>query len=250
MEIIPLVNQTERLYEIEQILSESSVVPIETMLERLEISSATFKRDLAYLRDRLHAPVVWDRELGGYGFDGSAGRGTRAGPKHELPGLWLAWFRLVRLGFKRRVFRVGLLLPEILAARVVQPAFRVPALRSGSDGRLVGALVALAVGPADGNLVARLGAAELELQVRVFRYRRTPFRRQHGLAIVRGSHFLDEMGRYHLAAAVATQAGFHFMGHQYADDGLVAFDLGANAHRVCHDVSSSVRMSVRRLTCA
>ena len=82
------VNQTERLYKIEQMLSESQVVPIESMLERLEISRATFKRDLDYLRDRLHAPIVWDRGLGGYRFDGSTGKGTRAGPKHELPGLW------------------------------------------------------------------------------------------------------------------------------------------------------------------
>ncbi len=82
------VNQTERLYKIEQMLSESQVVPIESMLERLEISRATFKRDLDYLRDRLHAPIVWDRGLGGYRFDGTTGKGTRAGPKHELPGLW------------------------------------------------------------------------------------------------------------------------------------------------------------------
>ena len=39
------VNQTERLYKIEQMLSESGVVPITTLLERLEISRATFKRD-------------------------------------------------------------------------------------------------------------------------------------------------------------------------------------------------------------
>ena len=66
---------------------ESETVPIEILLERLEISRATFKRDLDYLRDRLHAPFVWDRGMGGYRFDGSSGKGTRAGPRHELPGL-------------------------------------------------------------------------------------------------------------------------------------------------------------------
>ena len=45
MPTIPLVNQTERLYKIEQMLSESGVVPIETLLDRLEISRATFKRN-------------------------------------------------------------------------------------------------------------------------------------------------------------------------------------------------------------
>jgi len=57
---ISLVNQTERLYKIEQMLCESGVVQIETLLDRLEISRATFKRDLDYLRDRLHAPIVRD----------------------------------------------------------------------------------------------------------------------------------------------------------------------------------------------
>ena len=52
------VNQTERLYKIEQMLSESGAVPITTLLERLEISRPTFKRDLDYLRDRLHAPKL------------------------------------------------------------------------------------------------------------------------------------------------------------------------------------------------
>ena len=81
------VNQTERLYKIEQMLSESQVVPIETMLERLEISRATFKRDLDYLRDRLRAPIVWDRGLGGYRVDGTSAKGARAGTKHGLPAL-------------------------------------------------------------------------------------------------------------------------------------------------------------------
>ena len=78
------MNQTERLYKIEQMLSESQVVPIATMLERLEVSRATFKRDLDYLRDRLNSPIVWDREQGGYRFEARA----TTGPKHELPGLW------------------------------------------------------------------------------------------------------------------------------------------------------------------
>ncbi len=66
MVTFPLVNQTERLYKIEQMLSESGAVPITTLLERLEISRATFKRDLDYLRDRLGAPIVSEYDLGGY----------------------------------------------------------------------------------------------------------------------------------------------------------------------------------------
>lgn len=39
--------------------------PIPTFLEELDVSLATFKRDLEYLRDRLYAPIVWDREQNG-----------------------------------------------------------------------------------------------------------------------------------------------------------------------------------------
>ena len=81
------MNQTERLYKIEQLLADNRVVPLEIFLERLEVSRATFKRDIEYLRSRLNAPVVWDRLERGYRFE--QGKGTsRSGPKHELPGLW------------------------------------------------------------------------------------------------------------------------------------------------------------------
>jgi len=56
------MDRLERFYVIDQLLHEHGVVPRATILERLEISLATFKRDLEYMRDRFNAPVVWDRE--------------------------------------------------------------------------------------------------------------------------------------------------------------------------------------------
>jgi len=78
------MDRTERFYRIDQLLNEHQVVPLETFLAELEISRATFKRDLEYLRDRLNAPIVWDREVGGYRFD----KTDLLAPKYELPGLW------------------------------------------------------------------------------------------------------------------------------------------------------------------
>jgi predicted DNA-binding transcriptional regulator YafY len=78
------MDRTERFYRIDQLLNEYKVVPLETFLSELEISRATFKRDLEYLRDRLNAPIVWDREVGGYRFD----KTDLLAPKYELPGLW------------------------------------------------------------------------------------------------------------------------------------------------------------------
>ena len=52
-------------------------------MDRLEVSRATLKRDLAYMRDRLNAPIIFDRDLGGYRLDKQSGN-----LKYELPGLW------------------------------------------------------------------------------------------------------------------------------------------------------------------
>ena len=60
-------------------------VPIQAFLDELEISKATFKRDLEYLRDRMNASIVFDRAEGGYRFDK-----PNAGEKIELPGLWFS----------------------------------------------------------------------------------------------------------------------------------------------------------------
>jgi len=79
------VDRTERFYRVDALLRERGVVPIETFLEELEISRATFKRDLEYLRDRLHAPIEWDRVARGYRFADPA----PAAPRYALPGMWL-----------------------------------------------------------------------------------------------------------------------------------------------------------------
>ena len=81
------VDRTERFYKIDQLLQSRrpGVVPISTFLGELDISLATFKRDLEYMRERLYAPIVWDREHNGYRFE--AGEEDRGHP-YQLPGLW------------------------------------------------------------------------------------------------------------------------------------------------------------------
>lgn len=65
-------------------LRERRVVSRDAFLEALGVSRATFKRDLAYLRDRMAAPIEYDAEVGGYRLlkDGEP-------QNYELPGLWL-----------------------------------------------------------------------------------------------------------------------------------------------------------------
>jgi predicted DNA-binding transcriptional regulator YafY len=79
------MSDLERLHRIKYMIQARKCVPIEDFLEELEISKATFKRDLEYLRDRMNASIVFDRSEGGYRFDK-----PNAGEKIELPGLWFS----------------------------------------------------------------------------------------------------------------------------------------------------------------
>ena len=56
------MDRTERFYKIDQLLNDMTVVPLATFLDDLGISLATFKRDLEYMRERLNAPIQWDRD--------------------------------------------------------------------------------------------------------------------------------------------------------------------------------------------
>jgi predicted DNA-binding transcriptional regulator YafY len=77
------MTKTARLYKIEMLIRNRGHVSFQTLLEELEVSAATLKRDLEYLRDQLGAPIEYDRFVNGYRF----GEGFR-GSRHELPGLW------------------------------------------------------------------------------------------------------------------------------------------------------------------
>jgi predicted DNA-binding transcriptional regulator YafY len=79
------MDRTERFYRIEMLIRNRGLVSFEALQADLEVSRATLKRDLQYLRERLDAPIVYDRADNGYRFDGSPRE--RA---HELPGLWFS----------------------------------------------------------------------------------------------------------------------------------------------------------------
>ena len=77
------MDRTERFYKIQQLIHRHKVVSARRIRDELEVSPATFKRDLEYLRSRLNIPIVWDREHNGYCFDPQA-------QMQELPGLWFS----------------------------------------------------------------------------------------------------------------------------------------------------------------
>jgi predicted DNA-binding transcriptional regulator YafY len=81
------MSMNERIYKIDQLLSERKFVTITELLEKLEVSKATLNRDLALMRDRMNAPIIFDAELGGYRFNKEPGI---IGTPYELPGLWFS----------------------------------------------------------------------------------------------------------------------------------------------------------------
>lgn len=77
------MSELVRLYQYKGLLCGRRAVPASAIMARLEISAATFKRDLAKLRDQMHVPIEFDRERGGY----VMGEGHS---DSELPGLWFS----------------------------------------------------------------------------------------------------------------------------------------------------------------
>jgi predicted DNA-binding transcriptional regulator YafY len=77
------VDRTERFYRIRRRLIEKGAVTRREIEDELEVSHATFKRDIEYLRDRLNVPIVWSRERQAYVLDPGAERS-------ELPGVWFS----------------------------------------------------------------------------------------------------------------------------------------------------------------
>ena len=81
----------ERIYRIEDLLKNRNSISFNELQEKLEISRATLKRDIAYMRDRLGAPIIFDRELGGYRLEESD-KGQHELLQGQPHSLWRGFF--------------------------------------------------------------------------------------------------------------------------------------------------------------
>lgn len=77
------MDRTERYHHIDRLLRAHRAVSMRQLVQALGASRATINRDIEYLRDRLNAPIVYDRAHGGYRYDEVPGE-----PPFALPGLW------------------------------------------------------------------------------------------------------------------------------------------------------------------
>ena len=113
------MRQTERYYRIDQLIRARGVIDFKSLQQALEVSRATLVRDLAALRDRFNAPIVFERERGGYVL-ADAG----FGPQYELPGLWFNDREILALLLERYVERGILQFSTLSELMKVQPFAR------------------------------------------------------------------------------------------------------------------------------
>jgi predicted DNA-binding transcriptional regulator YafY len=121
------VDRTERFYRIDRLLRENRSVTIDRFLDELSVSRATFKRDLEYMRDRLNAPIEWDRDAGGYRFS----EPVKGSPDYELPGLWLNESEILALLSMERLLED--IEPGLLGARLEPLKARLSALIESTE---------------------------------------------------------------------------------------------------------------------
>ena len=84
------MSEMVRLIRYSELLSSRRFLTKQELMEVQEVSLATFKRDMAKLRDQMNVPIVFDRDLGGYRLD-------KTSERTELPGFWFSQDEILAL---------------------------------------------------------------------------------------------------------------------------------------------------------
>lgn len=84
------MSDSARLYAYKALFEAKRLVTRANMMEVAEVSLATFKRDIAKLRDQMGMPILFDKDRAGYYLD-------RNNLSTEMPGLWFNPEELVAL---------------------------------------------------------------------------------------------------------------------------------------------------------
>ncbi len=95
------MDKFDRIFQLHSILgSRKTPIPLEDLRARLECSRSTLHRALNALRDRLNAPVVFDKDADGYRYAEQKGAAA-----FELPGLWFTPAELQALAVIQRLLK-------------------------------------------------------------------------------------------------------------------------------------------------
>jgi predicted DNA-binding transcriptional regulator YafY len=94
------MDKFDRIFQLHAILaSRKTPIALEDLTARLECSKSTLYRAIGVLKDRLHAPVEFDAEGGGFRY---LNQGSGA---FELPGLWFTPAELQALAVMRQLLK-------------------------------------------------------------------------------------------------------------------------------------------------
>ena len=86
------MDKIEKIYQLHRLFrARRRPVPRSVIERELECSRATAKRLLTEMRDRLYAPLDYDRKAGGWAYQ------ERTGEHYELPGVWFSADELLAL---------------------------------------------------------------------------------------------------------------------------------------------------------
>ena len=209
------MDRTERFHKIIELLNRGRPVSRSVFLDALEVSLATFKRDLEYMRDRMNAPIVYSAEAGGYVFD----RAQEGADTFALPGLW----------FNQSEVYALLTMQQLLAG--LQPGLLEPHV-----GPLLERLKALlATGDHSSEEVQRrvriLHMGSRELDLRYFQVAASAVLKRQRIHIV---HFNRQTGEK-VARDISPQRLVHYRDNWYLDawchlrDGMRSFAVDAIA---------------------
>jgi predicted DNA-binding transcriptional regulator YafY len=201
------MSQMERMYEIDRLLKCRRATPLEVFIENTSASRATIIRDLTYMKDRLRAPIIWDRELRGYRLDGP----------FSLPAVYLSESEIHAL----------LVLNQLVAR--IQPSFLDEHLEPLRE------LLHKLMGPASA------GDADLERRIRILQVASRPVSSRHFQIVCRALLGRGRVRiRYYSRArdqetdrVVSPQRLVHYRDNWYLDawchskDGLRSFALDA-----------------------
>lgn len=120
------MSESVRLYKYQQLLAAGRPVSRDRLMAATEVALATFKRDLAKLRDQFGVPIEFDRDAGGYVLRQRPG-------VQELPGFWLSQEELLALATIQKMLEQ--LAPTLLGPQLQPLESRLNALlaRKGLD---------------------------------------------------------------------------------------------------------------------
>jgi len=93
------MDKFDRIFRLHSIVNgRRTVIRPEDLMAQLECSKPSLYRAIATLKDTLNAPVLFDKERGGFRYASNDGR-------YELPGLWFTAAELQALTVRQRLLK-------------------------------------------------------------------------------------------------------------------------------------------------